>query len=119
MICWLLVYIFLYFVFSFFFFFFKQKTAYEMQRGLVGSEMCIRDRQNKVKDKKKYERKRTNRKGDKLVKKQDKNEEIKTEQGQVGLNKRRQDPNEELKLTKLDIREKKMLQMTEQVKLAR
>eukprot|EP00831_Metopus_contortus_P018239 TRINITY_DN17777_c0_g1_i2.p3 TRINITY_DN17777_c0_g1~~TRINITY_DN17777_c0_g1_i2.p3 ORF type:complete len:119 (+),score=42.83 TRINITY_DN17777_c0_g1_i2:96-452(+) len=26
-----------------FFFFFKQKTAYEMQRGLVGSEMCIRD----------------------------------------------------------------------------
>eukprot|EP00831_Metopus_contortus_P073106 TRINITY_DN66684_c0_g1_i1.p3 TRINITY_DN66684_c0_g1~~TRINITY_DN66684_c0_g1_i1.p3 ORF type:complete len:138 (-),score=42.02 TRINITY_DN66684_c0_g1_i1:81-494(-) len=25
-------------------FFFKQKTAYEMQRGLVGSEMCIRDR---------------------------------------------------------------------------
>eukprot|EP00831_Metopus_contortus_P001247 TRINITY_DN10455_c0_g1_i9.p1 TRINITY_DN10455_c0_g1~~TRINITY_DN10455_c0_g1_i9.p1 ORF type:complete len:142 (-),score=39.15 TRINITY_DN10455_c0_g1_i9:37-462(-) len=33
----------LFFVF-FFFFFFKQKTAYEMQRGLVGSEMCIRDR---------------------------------------------------------------------------
>eukprot|EP00831_Metopus_contortus_P010401 TRINITY_DN14052_c0_g1_i1.p3 TRINITY_DN14052_c0_g1~~TRINITY_DN14052_c0_g1_i1.p3 ORF type:complete len:100 (-),score=36.75 TRINITY_DN14052_c0_g1_i1:90-389(-) len=30
--------------FCFFFFFFKQKTAYEMQRGLVGSEMCIRDR---------------------------------------------------------------------------
>eukprot|EP00831_Metopus_contortus_P004533 TRINITY_DN11680_c0_g1_i1.p1 TRINITY_DN11680_c0_g1~~TRINITY_DN11680_c0_g1_i1.p1 ORF type:complete len:159 (+),score=54.21 TRINITY_DN11680_c0_g1_i1:45-521(+) len=28
----------------FVFFFFKQKTAYEMQRGLVGSEMCIRDR---------------------------------------------------------------------------
>eukprot|EP00831_Metopus_contortus_P055270 TRINITY_DN46692_c0_g1_i1.p1 TRINITY_DN46692_c0_g1~~TRINITY_DN46692_c0_g1_i1.p1 ORF type:complete len:199 (+),score=36.59 TRINITY_DN46692_c0_g1_i1:29-625(+) len=26
-----------------FVFFFKQKTAYEMQRGLVGSEMCIRD----------------------------------------------------------------------------
>ena len=26
------------------FFFFKQKTAYEMLRGLVGSEMCIRDR---------------------------------------------------------------------------
>ena len=24
--------------------FFKQKTAYEMQRSLVGSEMCIRDR---------------------------------------------------------------------------
>eukprot|EP00831_Metopus_contortus_P068153 TRINITY_DN6089_c0_g1_i8.p1 TRINITY_DN6089_c0_g1~~TRINITY_DN6089_c0_g1_i8.p1 ORF type:complete len:162 (-),score=30.25 TRINITY_DN6089_c0_g1_i8:34-519(-) len=32
------------FLFEFFFFFFKQKTAYEMQRGLVGSEMCIRDR---------------------------------------------------------------------------
>eukprot|EP00831_Metopus_contortus_P017137 TRINITY_DN17218_c0_g1_i1.p2 TRINITY_DN17218_c0_g1~~TRINITY_DN17218_c0_g1_i1.p2 ORF type:complete len:140 (-),score=41.55 TRINITY_DN17218_c0_g1_i1:431-850(-) len=29
------------------FFFFKQKTAYEMQRGLVGSEMCIRDSPNK------------------------------------------------------------------------
>eukprot|EP00831_Metopus_contortus_P064510 TRINITY_DN57734_c0_g1_i1.p1 TRINITY_DN57734_c0_g1~~TRINITY_DN57734_c0_g1_i1.p1 ORF type:complete len:512 (+),score=72.03 TRINITY_DN57734_c0_g1_i1:91-1626(+) len=29
-----------------FFFFFKQKTAYEMQRGLVGSEMCIRDRED-------------------------------------------------------------------------
>src|SRR5674536_384385 len=27
-----------------FFFFFKQKTAYEMLRSLVGSEMCIRDR---------------------------------------------------------------------------
>ena len=26
-------------------FFFKQKTAYEMQRSLVGSEMCIRDRE--------------------------------------------------------------------------
>ena len=25
-------------------FFFKQKTAYEMLRSLVGSEMCIRDR---------------------------------------------------------------------------
>ena len=25
------------------FFFFKQKTAYEIQYGLVGSEMCIRD----------------------------------------------------------------------------
>ena len=25
------------------FFFFKQKTAYEMLRSLVGSEMCIRD----------------------------------------------------------------------------
>eukprot|EP00658_Telonema_sp_P-2_P077230 TRINITY_DN6936_c0_g1_i2.p1 TRINITY_DN6936_c0_g1~~TRINITY_DN6936_c0_g1_i2.p1 ORF type:complete len:216 (-),score=45.91 TRINITY_DN6936_c0_g1_i2:107-754(-) len=29
---------------GFFFFFFKQKTAYEMLRSLVGSEMCIRDR---------------------------------------------------------------------------
>ena len=28
---------------SMFFFFFKQKTAYEMLRSLVGSEMCIRD----------------------------------------------------------------------------
>eukprot|EP00658_Telonema_sp_P-2_P003204 TRINITY_DN11175_c0_g3_i1.p2 TRINITY_DN11175_c0_g3~~TRINITY_DN11175_c0_g3_i1.p2 ORF type:complete len:178 (+),score=58.07 TRINITY_DN11175_c0_g3_i1:42-575(+) len=28
-----------------FFFFFKQKTAYEMLRSLVGSEMCIRDRE--------------------------------------------------------------------------
>ena len=26
------------------FFFFKQKSAYEMLRSLVGSEMCIRDR---------------------------------------------------------------------------
>ena len=31
-------------VFYVFFFFFKQKTAYEMLRSLVGSEMCIRDR---------------------------------------------------------------------------
>eukprot|EP00658_Telonema_sp_P-2_P036139 TRINITY_DN26195_c0_g1_i2.p1 TRINITY_DN26195_c0_g1~~TRINITY_DN26195_c0_g1_i2.p1 ORF type:complete len:233 (-),score=37.49 TRINITY_DN26195_c0_g1_i2:125-823(-) len=31
----------------FFFFFFKQKTAYEMLRSLVGSEMCIRDRLDK------------------------------------------------------------------------
>ena len=29
-----------------FFCFFKQKTAYEIQYGLVGSEMCIRDRAN-------------------------------------------------------------------------
>eukprot|EP00658_Telonema_sp_P-2_P014807 TRINITY_DN15656_c0_g1_i1.p2 TRINITY_DN15656_c0_g1~~TRINITY_DN15656_c0_g1_i1.p2 ORF type:complete len:125 (-),score=32.97 TRINITY_DN15656_c0_g1_i1:525-899(-) len=29
-----------------FFFFFKQKTAYEMLRSLVGSEMCIRDSSN-------------------------------------------------------------------------
>ena len=28
------------------FFFGKQKTAYEMLRSLVGSEMCIRDRGN-------------------------------------------------------------------------
>ena len=28
----------------FFFFFYKQKTAYDMLRSLVGSEMCIRDR---------------------------------------------------------------------------
>src|SRR5678815_3748215 len=32
----------------FLFFFFKQKTAYEMLRSLVGSEMCIRDRWNGV-----------------------------------------------------------------------
>eukprot|EP00658_Telonema_sp_P-2_P007524 TRINITY_DN12806_c0_g1_i1.p1 TRINITY_DN12806_c0_g1~~TRINITY_DN12806_c0_g1_i1.p1 ORF type:complete len:215 (+),score=47.52 TRINITY_DN12806_c0_g1_i1:46-690(+) len=30
------------------FFFFKQKTAYEMLRSLVGSEMCIRDRRDYV-----------------------------------------------------------------------
>src|SRR5428012_14853 len=29
-----------------FFFFFKQKTAYEIMPSLVGSEMCIRDRQS-------------------------------------------------------------------------
>ena len=29
-------------------FFFKQKTAYEMLRSLVGSEMCIRDRLKEV-----------------------------------------------------------------------
>ena len=29
-------------------FFFKQKTAYEMLRSLVGSEMCIRDRRAKA-----------------------------------------------------------------------
>ena len=35
--------------------FFKQKTAYEILSGLVGSEMCIRDRQtNHVKRKKNY-----------------------------------------------------------------
>eukprot|EP00658_Telonema_sp_P-2_P066890 TRINITY_DN5584_c0_g1_i4.p1 TRINITY_DN5584_c0_g1~~TRINITY_DN5584_c0_g1_i4.p1 ORF type:complete len:199 (+),score=76.97 TRINITY_DN5584_c0_g1_i4:24-620(+) len=33
-----------------FFFFFKQKTAYEMLRSLVGSEMCIRDRDGGRKD---------------------------------------------------------------------
>eukprot|EP00825_Cyclidium_porcatum_P039636 TRINITY_DN4854_c0_g1_i1.p1 TRINITY_DN4854_c0_g1~~TRINITY_DN4854_c0_g1_i1.p1 ORF type:complete len:288 (+),score=31.68 TRINITY_DN4854_c0_g1_i1:14-877(+) len=32
-------------LFKFFFFFFKQKTAYEIMPSLVGSEMCIRDRQ--------------------------------------------------------------------------
>eukprot|EP00658_Telonema_sp_P-2_P039889 TRINITY_DN28502_c0_g1_i1.p2 TRINITY_DN28502_c0_g1~~TRINITY_DN28502_c0_g1_i1.p2 ORF type:complete len:251 (+),score=61.58 TRINITY_DN28502_c0_g1_i1:53-805(+) len=31
-----------------FFFFFKQKTAYEMLRSLVGSEMCIRDSLNGI-----------------------------------------------------------------------
>ena len=30
------------------FFFFKQKTAYEMLRSLVGSEMCIRDSSTSV-----------------------------------------------------------------------
>ncbi len=30
------------------FFFFKQKTAYEMLRSLVGSEICIRDRAGSV-----------------------------------------------------------------------
>eukprot|EP00658_Telonema_sp_P-2_P036797 TRINITY_DN26545_c0_g1_i2.p1 TRINITY_DN26545_c0_g1~~TRINITY_DN26545_c0_g1_i2.p1 ORF type:complete len:226 (-),score=53.33 TRINITY_DN26545_c0_g1_i2:361-1038(-) len=34
----------LFYSFFFVFFFFKQKTAYEMLRSLVGSEMCIRDR---------------------------------------------------------------------------
>ena len=29
---------------DFFLFFFKQKTAYEIMPSLVGSEMCIRDR---------------------------------------------------------------------------
>ncbi len=33
------------------FFFFKQKTEYEMKRGLVGSEMCIRDRTTGVSSK--------------------------------------------------------------------
>ena len=32
------------------FFFFKQKTAYEMLRSLVGSEMCIRDSCGTVRD---------------------------------------------------------------------
>ena len=36
------------------FFFFKQKTAYEMLRSLVGSEMCIRDRVNSIKKDKKF-----------------------------------------------------------------
>ena len=30
-------------------FFFKQKTAYEVLRSLVGSEMCIRDRVRRMK----------------------------------------------------------------------
>src|SRR5674536_379732 len=42
----------LFFVFfCFFFFFFKQKTAYEMLRSLVGSEMCIRDRNSRYSSK--------------------------------------------------------------------
>eukprot|EP00658_Telonema_sp_P-2_P072939 TRINITY_DN6200_c0_g1_i4.p1 TRINITY_DN6200_c0_g1~~TRINITY_DN6200_c0_g1_i4.p1 ORF type:complete len:295 (-),score=75.80 TRINITY_DN6200_c0_g1_i4:266-1150(-) len=47
-----------------FFFFFKQKTAYEMLRSLVGSEMCIRDRakRKKKRDKQfKMEAKRSRR----------------------------------------------------------
>ena len=36
--------VFFFFLFFFLFFFFKQKTAYEISLGLVGSEMCIRDR---------------------------------------------------------------------------
>ena len=44
-----------YYVFMFFFvflfvFLFKQKTAYEIEYGLVGSEMCIRDRQRADRD---------------------------------------------------------------------
>eukprot|EP00658_Telonema_sp_P-2_P036616 TRINITY_DN26448_c0_g1_i2.p1 TRINITY_DN26448_c0_g1~~TRINITY_DN26448_c0_g1_i2.p1 ORF type:complete len:148 (-),score=57.12 TRINITY_DN26448_c0_g1_i2:155-598(-) len=39
-----------FFVSLFLFFFFKQKTAYEMLRSLVGSEMCIRDRLNMLQD---------------------------------------------------------------------
>ncbi len=31
-------------MFFFFFFFLKQKTAYEIEYGLVGSERCIRER---------------------------------------------------------------------------
>eukprot|EP00658_Telonema_sp_P-2_P009613 TRINITY_DN13585_c0_g1_i12.p1 TRINITY_DN13585_c0_g1~~TRINITY_DN13585_c0_g1_i12.p1 ORF type:complete len:138 (+),score=8.79 TRINITY_DN13585_c0_g1_i12:79-492(+) len=38
-------------LFLVFFFFFKQKTAYEMLRSLVGSEMCIRDRVSVVNSK--------------------------------------------------------------------
>src|SRR5665254_30285 len=38
-----LVFFFFFFLINGFFFFFKQKTAYEMLRSLVGSEMCIRD----------------------------------------------------------------------------
>ena len=44
-LCFFLVFVFVFIVcFFFVFFFFKQKTAYEMLRSLVGSEMCIRDR---------------------------------------------------------------------------
>src|SRR5450756_2354142 len=34
-------------IFFCFFFFFKQKTAYEIMPSLVGSEMCIRDREER------------------------------------------------------------------------
>ena len=37
-----------YVVSSVFFFFYKQKTAYEIEYGLVGSEMCIRGRPRTV-----------------------------------------------------------------------
>ena len=40
--------VFFFFLFFFLFFFFKQKTAYEISLGLVGSEMCIRDRQRTI-----------------------------------------------------------------------
>ncbi len=36
-----------FFLFFFFFFFFKQKTAYEILSGIVGSEMCIKDKRCK------------------------------------------------------------------------
>eukprot|EP00658_Telonema_sp_P-2_P051053 TRINITY_DN39064_c0_g1_i1.p1 TRINITY_DN39064_c0_g1~~TRINITY_DN39064_c0_g1_i1.p1 ORF type:complete len:145 (+),score=39.31 TRINITY_DN39064_c0_g1_i1:48-482(+) len=43
-VCFFLLLIAFYYVYFFVcFFFFKQKTAYEMLRSLVGSEMCIRD----------------------------------------------------------------------------
>eukprot|EP00658_Telonema_sp_P-2_P084948 TRINITY_DN956_c0_g1_i10.p1 TRINITY_DN956_c0_g1~~TRINITY_DN956_c0_g1_i10.p1 ORF type:complete len:679 (+),score=155.06 TRINITY_DN956_c0_g1_i10:101-2137(+) len=42
------MFVFFFFFLFFFFFFFKQKTAYEMLRSLVGSEMCIRDRCNTI-----------------------------------------------------------------------
>ncbi len=38
------------------FFFFKQKTAYELLIGLVGSEMCIRDRTTRVSNPVRYPR---------------------------------------------------------------
>eukprot|EP00658_Telonema_sp_P-2_P074794 TRINITY_DN6408_c0_g1_i1.p1 TRINITY_DN6408_c0_g1~~TRINITY_DN6408_c0_g1_i1.p1 ORF type:complete len:194 (+),score=22.08 TRINITY_DN6408_c0_g1_i1:42-623(+) len=44
MIMLLFLYLFVFVCSGFCFFFFKQKTAYEMLRSLVGSEMCIRDR---------------------------------------------------------------------------
>eukprot|EP00658_Telonema_sp_P-2_P055859 TRINITY_DN4439_c0_g1_i1.p1 TRINITY_DN4439_c0_g1~~TRINITY_DN4439_c0_g1_i1.p1 ORF type:complete len:290 (+),score=115.71 TRINITY_DN4439_c0_g1_i1:19-888(+) len=46
----LLLFVHFFSFFLFFFFFFKQKTAYEMLRSLVGSEMCIRDSHKLIKD---------------------------------------------------------------------
>ena len=45
LLCSLLCLFFFFFFLFIFFFFFKQKTTYEIEYGLVGSEMCIRDRQ--------------------------------------------------------------------------
>ena len=41
---WICFVVFFFSVWWDFVFFFKQKTAYEILSGLVGSEMCIRDR---------------------------------------------------------------------------
>eukprot|EP00658_Telonema_sp_P-2_P063620 TRINITY_DN52376_c0_g1_i1.p1 TRINITY_DN52376_c0_g1~~TRINITY_DN52376_c0_g1_i1.p1 ORF type:complete len:102 (+),score=9.61 TRINITY_DN52376_c0_g1_i1:6-311(+) len=46
MYCYIVLIVFCYYIcirHLYIFFFFKQKTAYEMLRSLVGSEMCIRD----------------------------------------------------------------------------